>query len=79
MSVPILNPKSTVSSVVLPATGSTADVAAAVPFGIFNNDTEFISGSSEQVAFVYSMLGGQVLDIELTAQNVYASYELRSS
>tara|TARA_R110002073_G_C9453631_1_gene578222 strand:- start:356 stop:1648 length:1293 start_codon:yes stop_codon:yes gene_type:complete len=38
-------------------------------------DANFISGASDQVAFVYKKLGGDVLDIEVTPGNVYAAYE----
>jgi hypothetical protein len=34
-----------------------------------------ISGATAQVAFTYKRLGGDILDIELTAKNVYANYE----
>jgi len=51
------------------------------PFGIYV-DTEsalysstFMSGASDQVAYTYKKLGGDVLDIELTVGNVYAAYE----
>ena len=37
--------------------------------------TQFLSGAAEQVTYVYRKLGGDVLDIELTPANVYASYE----
>ncbi len=36
---------------------------------------QFLSGAAEQVAYTYSKLGGEVLDIELTKNNIYASYE----
>ena len=77
MAVPSpLNPKSTVSAITLPATGTYTNVIGAVPFGIYNGDSNFITGSVEQVSYIYKMLGGDVLDIELTEGNIYASYEL---
>ena len=38
--------------------------------------TDFISGAVDQVSFTYKMLGGDVLDIELTEENVYSAYEI---
>jgi len=38
-------------------------------------DTNFITGAADQVAYVYKKLGGDVLDIELTVGNIYATYE----
>ena len=34
-----------------------------------------MSGASDQVAYTYKKLGGDVVDIELTPSNVYAAYE----
>ena len=75
MAVPTLTPASTLSAVVLPSAGNLADVASALPFGIYSNSAAFISGAADQVAYVYKKLGGDVLDIELTTGNVYAAYE----
>ena len=74
MAVPKLTPSSTTSAVVLPATGSTTDVKAALPFGVYD-DVDFKLGAAAQVAYTYKKLGGDVLDIELKADNVYAAYE----
>ena len=77
MALPTLTPISQTSAVVLPVTGTASNVTTtAVPYGIYLSNTDFISGAVDQVAFTYKMLGGDVLDIELTANNVYASYEL---
>ena len=70
-----LSPVSQTSAVILPVTGTTTDVSGAVPFGIYTASADFLSGASDQVAYVYKKLGGDVLDIELTADNVYAAYE----
>ena len=70
-----LEPKSTTSAIVLTSTGSTANVAASLPFGVYSSSNEFISGAATQVAYVYKKLGGDVVDIELTPSNVYAAYE----
>ena len=74
MSTPKLTPSSTTSAVILPATGSTSDVVAALPFGVYV-DEDFKSGAAAQVAYTYKKLGGDVLDIEIKADNVYAAYE----
>jgi hypothetical protein len=70
-----LHPRSETSAIVLTSTGSTSKVTASLPFGVYNNSTEFLSGASAQVAYVYKKLGGDVVDIELTPSNVYAAYE----
>ena len=75
MSYPKLTPISQVSAVVLPVTGTADNVASSLPFGMYSLDNDFILGATDQVAFTYKMLGGDVLDIELTEQNVYAAYE----
>ncbi len=74
---PTLTPIQQTSPYVLPVTGNTENViSTAVPYGAYLNSTEFLSGAATQVAYTYKMLGGDVLDIELTEQNVYTSYEL---
>lgn len=70
-----LSPKSTQSAIILTSTGSTDAVSAACPFGIYTASANFLSGASDQVAYVYKKLGGDVVDIELTPSNVYAAYE----
>ena len=70
-----LSPISQASAIVLPKTGSTTAVTGACPFGVYDDSADFISGAVMQVSYVYKKLGGDVVDIELTAQNVYASYE----
>lgn len=70
-----LNPLSTTSAVVLTSTGSTTAVSGACPFGIYTASVAFLSGASDQVAYTYKKLGGDVVDIELTPSNVYAAYE----
>ena len=75
MAIPTLTPKSQTSKSVLTATGSQNDVAEAVPYGMYTGSTHFLQGASSQVAYTYKKLGGDVLDIELTAKNVYANYE----
>jgi len=72
---PVLTPRSQTSAVILPVSGTAGDVAAAVPFGIYSGSADFLSGAALQVDYTYRKLGGDVLDIELTAKNVYANYE----
>jgi len=74
--VPItLSPSSTTNRLVLPAVGVPGDVSAALPLGIYANNDNFLSGAADQVAYTYRKLGGDVLDVELSASQVYASYE----
>ena len=75
MSLPELTPTSQTSAIILPQTGSTSNVASALPLGVYAGSTEFLSGAAAQVAFTYKRLGGDVLDIELTEENVYANFE----
>ena len=81
MSVPTLTPASTISAIVLPATGSNINVNESVPYKIYSDESspmyssQFISGAVDQVSYVYKKLGGDVLDLEITEGNVYASYE----
>ena len=75
MSLPKLTPTSKTSAIILPASGTYSRVAAACPIGAYTGSVEFLSGAAAQVAFTYKRLGGDVLDIELTEQNVYANFE----
>jgi len=75
MALPTLTPVSKTSATILPKTGSTANVVAALPLGVYSGSAEFITGAAAQVAYTFKRLGGDVLDIEITEQNVYANYE----
>ena len=87
MATPTLTPVSQTSTVVLPVTGTTAQITAGssnvshYPFGIYATsggdlyDANFVTGAADQVAYTYKKLGGDVLDIELTVGNIYAAYE----
>jgi len=75
MSFPTLTPTSQTSAIILPETGTIGNVAGALPLGVYASSDEFLSGAAAQVAFTYKRLGGDVLDIELTEQNVYANFE----
>ena len=75
MPVPELSPASTVSTSVLTSTGDVSLVSAALPYDVYKTSNPFLSGASDQVAFVYKKLGGDILDIEIKAGNVYAAYQ----
>lgn len=75
MALPTLSPASNSSVSKLPVTGTAGDVAAALPYGVYSSSTDFLSGAAQQVAYVYKKLGGDVLDIEIKADSVYAAYE----
>jgi len=75
MALPTLTPKSTTSAIILPKTGSASNVAAACPIGAYTASADFVTGAVAQVAFTYKKLGGDVLDLEITEENVYANYE----
>lgn len=74
MAFPPLTPTSTTSAIILPEDGVEADVAASLAIGFYSTDA-FLSGAASQVAYTHKRLGGDVLDIELTAKNVYNHYE----
>jgi len=46
-----LQPVSTVSAVVLPATGSSTDVQGTLAYGIYTSD-DFNAGATDQVAYI---------------------------
>ena len=75
MAVPTLTPKSQTSKVILPATGSVNNVASTLPFGIYKDSDDFLSGAADQVAYTFKKLGGDVLDLEITTGSVFAAYE----
>lgn len=75
MALPTLTPTSQTSAIILPSEGDVTKVADALPIGVYASSNEFLSGAAAQVAFTYKRLGGDVLDIELTEQNVYANFE----
>jgi len=76
MAIPTLTPVSQTSKNILPATGSTANViSTAVPFGVYLGSSNFLSGAAAQVAYTYKKLGGDLLEIEMTEQQVYTAFE----
>jgi len=75
MSKPTLTPSQTTSVITLPVTGTTAIASITTPLGMYTGETDFLSGAFDQVAYTFKKLGGDVLDIELTEETVYANYE----
>jgi hypothetical protein len=78
---PVLTPVQKTSPYVLKSTGSYNLVTeTSVPYGVYLtgplSSSQWTSGAVAQVALTYKMLGGDVLDIELTENNVYTSYEM---
>lgn len=76
MATPTFTPTSQTSAITLPS-GSTPAIAeaASFPFSVYTSDQYFLSGASDQVAYVYKKLGGDVLDIELSSSQVFAAYQ----
>lgn len=78
---PNLQPEQKTSISVLPETGSYSDVSDALPLGIYGTpgqplyDESFVSGAVDQVKWTFRKLGGDILDIELAPDNIYAAYE----
>ena len=75
MSFPDLTPTSTQSAIVLTSTGSSDLVSGSLAINFYGHSTAFQNGAAAQVAYTFRRLGGDVLDIELTAENVYNHYE----
>ena len=87
MAKPTLTPASVTSKSILTSTGSTTTTGNGAgntvhyPFALYADstsalyDANFVSGASDQIAYTFKKLGGDVLDIELTVGNVYAAYE----
>ena len=75
MSLPTLTPSQTTSAITLPVTGTAGNVSSELPLGMYAGEDSFLSGASDQVAYTYKKLGGDILDIEIKASTVYANYE----
>lgn len=76
MAQPTLTPSSQTSKVILPSSSTPALAeAAAFPFSVYTSDQYFLSGAADQVAYTYNKLGGDTLDIELTKEQVFSSYQ----
>jgi len=76
MSYPTLTPRSQTSAVVLPSSSLPSTAAtASFPFSVYTDDQYFVSGAADQVQYTYRKLGGDVLDVELTREQVFAAYQ----
>mgnify|MGYP003649810684 CR=1 FL=1 len=69
-----LRPTSKASKSILAASGSHNDVTGSLPFGIYTT-AAFVSGAVDQISYTFKKLGGDILDIELDASQVYSAYE----
>lgn len=74
MALPVLTPAAATSSIILPSASLPSEVSN-LPYGMYLSDQYFLTGAADQVAYVYHKLGGDVLDVELTKQQVWAAYE----
>ena len=74
MAAPVLTPKSNSSVSVLPPTGSRSLVTSSLATSVYTSD-DFVSGAVDQVTYTYRKLGGDVLDLEIKEESVYAAYE----
>mgnify|MGYP001241327011 FL=1 len=76
MSEPTLTPVSQTSKVILTSSATPAQAAAATfPFSVYTSDRFFLSGAADQVAYTFHKLGGDVLDIELTSDQIFSAYQ----
>ena len=76
MAQPTLTPTSQTSVSRLVSGSTASDVAAStLPFAVYTDDNYFLSGAADQVAYTYKKLGGDILDIELTKEQVYSAYQ----
>ena len=74
MAAPVLTPKQNASVSVLPVTGTASNVLTSLATSAYSSE-DFISGALDQVTYTYRKLGGDVLDIEIKEESVYAAYE----
>jgi hypothetical protein len=76
MATPTLTPVSQTSAVILPSGSTAAEAdAATFPFEVYTDNQYFLTGAADQVAYTYAKLGGDVLDIELTKEQVFSAYQ----
>jgi hypothetical protein len=74
MAAPVLTPKQNASVSVLPVTGTASNVLTSLATAAYSSE-DFISGALDQITYTYRKLGGDVLDIEIKEESVYAAYE----
>lgn len=73
-----LQPAPKIAPIVLPSTGTLANVNSSLyplPFEVYSDDSEFKQACVEMVSFIWYKLGGGQLDIELTEGQIYAFYQ----
>ena len=76
MATPTLLPASETSAVALPSGSTAAEASTSTfPFDVYTDNQFFLSGAADQVAYTYAKLGGDVLDIELTKEQVFSAYQ----
>jgi len=83
MAVPTLTPSSRTSAIALTTGSAPGDVKdnTSLPFQLYSDSSSamfsqyFCSGASDQVSYVYKKLGGDVLDVEITNNQVFTAYE----
>jgi len=76
MSFPDLTPTSTQSAITLPSGSSDSAVIVTGSLAVgFYTSAAFVNGAKAQVAYTFKRMGGDILDIELTAKNIYNHYE----
>ena len=63
------------SRIILDLTASFSDFTSPTPFGTYDSDASFISDADGMIKLVNSKLGGSVLQVELTNQDVYGCFE----
>ncbi len=74
MALPVLTPSSTTSSIVLPSASLPGD-SITMTYGVYTGDQYFLTGAADQVSYVYHKLGGDVIDVELTKEQVWNFYQ----
>jgi hypothetical protein len=85
MALPTLRPVSQTSAITLPSGSNAAEASGAAankafPFEVYTDVTVlgnqyFLTGAADQVGYTYKKFGGDVLDIELTKEQVFAAYQ----
>ena len=85
MATPTLTPSSQTSAITLSTGSSPGDVRnnTSLPFQLYSDATTpsalfsqyFCTGAADQVSYVYKKLGGDVLDLEITNNQVFTAYE----
>tara|TARA_R110000824_G_scaffold8737_3_gene39567 strand:- start:34289 stop:35563 length:1275 start_codon:yes stop_codon:yes gene_type:complete len=80
MATPTLTPVSQTSAITLPSSSTWQEALdgssdGVFPFSVYTEDHLFLSGAADQVGYAYKKLGGDVLDVEITKEQVYTAYQ----